>query len=56
MKKKYTDIELIVGRSSEEFMKKLSAVVDHYQTSGYQVEIQYQATTQSLSALVLTYK
>ena len=56
MRKLYTDIHLVVGKSSEEFMKKLSDAVDEYQNKKLRVEVQYQASYSSLSALVLAYK
>lgn len=56
MRKLYTDMHLVVGKSSEEFMKKLSDAIDEYQTKKFHVEVQYQASYSSLSALVLAYK
>lgn len=56
MRKLYTDMHLVVGKSSEEFMKKLSDAIDEYQTKKFHVEVQYQANYSSLGALVLAYK
>lgn len=56
MRKVYVDIHLVVGKSSEEFMKKLSDAIIEYQTEKLCVEVQYQASYSSLSALVLAYK
>lgn len=56
MRKVYTDMHLVVGKSSDEFMEKLSDAIDEYQTKKLCVEVQYQAGYSSLSALVLAYK
>ena len=56
MRKVYVDMHLVVGKSSEEFMKKLSDAIIEYQTEKLCVEVQYQASYSSLSALVLAYK
>ena len=56
MRKVYVDMHLVVGKSSEEFMKKLSDAIDEYQTQKLHVEVQYQASYSSLSALVLAYR
>ena len=56
MKKLYTDMHLVVGKSSEEFMKKLSDAINEFQGKKLHIEVQYQASYSSLSALVLAYK
>ena len=56
MKKLYEDMHLICGKSSEDFMDKLSKAIDDYQLGGYQVEVQYALNNSLLSALVLAYK
>ena len=56
MRKLYTDMHLVVGKSSDEFMKKLSDAINEFQIKKLHVEVQYQASYSSLSALVLAYK
>ena len=56
IRKLYEDMHLVCGKSSDGFMKDLSKVIDDYQLSGYQVEVQYALNNNLLTALVLAYK
>ena len=56
IRKFYEDMHLVCGKSSEDFMKKLSKAIDDYQLDGYQVEVQYALNNNLLTALILAYK
>ena len=56
IRKLYENMHLISEKSSEDFLEKLSKVIDDYQLDGYQVEVQYALNNCLLSALVLAYK
>ena len=56
MRKVYMDMHLVAGESSEEFLRKLSDAIEEYQAKKLHVEVQYQASCNFLSALVLAYK
>ena len=53
--KKFVSAHVVASFDSGEFLKKLSEVIDYFQNDNLIVEVQYSATSNQLTALVMAY-
>ena len=53
--KKYISAHIVASFDSGDFLKKLNEVINHFQESDLEVEIQYSINNQQFTALVSAY-